>query len=370
MNCAIRYAPIRNAVHILRLRGSQEPEMKSIQEMVDRQVQQLIRLVDDLLDLSRITRGKIRLQTELLDMADVIARAVETSQPLLDAREHELTVTLPTEPLGVCGDPVRLAQVLANLLNNAAKYTEIGGHIRLTAEQEDGEVVLRVKDNGVGIPPNMLTSIFELFTQVDRSLDRAQGGLGIGLTLVHKLVEMHGGRVEAFSAGPNQGSEFVVHLPAATLSGECQPLEGRGGVTPSLQGADVPRSEQRPCRVLIVDDNTDGARSLSMVLELRGHKVRTCYDGASGLTEAEAFEPEIVLLDIGLPGMDGFEVARRLRAQPRLPQPLLVALTGYGQAEDVRRSREAGFDHHLVKPADPEALTALFTSLSQPRQSV
>jgi signal transduction histidine kinase/DNA-binding response OmpR family regulator len=350
-------APIRNAVHLLRLRGSNEPELKSIQEMVDRQVQQLIRLVDDLLDLSRITRGKIRLQTEPLNMAGVIARAVETSQPLLDARKHELTIALPPEPLRVQGDPVRLAQVLANLLNNAAKYTEEGGRIRLTAERADGEVVLRVTDNGVGIPANMLSSIFELFTQVDRSLDRAQGGLGIGLTLVHKLVEMHGGRVEAFSAGPNQGSEFVVHLPMLTLSEGHQPPE----LVPSSR-ADAPRSETRPCRVLIVDDNMDGARSLSMVLELRGHEVRACYDGVSGLAEAEVFEPEIVLLDIGLPGMDGFEVARRLRARPQSPQPLLVALTGYGQPDDVRRSREAGFDHHLVKPADPEALTALFPS--------
>jgi len=358
-------APIRNAVHLLRLRGSNEPELRSIQEMVDRQVQQLIRLVDDLLDLSRITRGKIRLQTEPLDMAGVIARAIETSQPLLDARKHTLTVTLPAESLRVRGDPVRLAQVLANLLNNAAKYTEENGHIGLTAQREADKIVLRVKDDGVGIPANMLSSIFELFTQVDRSIDRAQGGLGIGLTLVHKLVEMHDGRVEAFSAGPNQGSEFVVRLPVLTLSGGLQLPE-----IPA-PGANAPRPEQRPCRVLIVDDNMDAARSLSMVLELRGHEVRTCYDGAAGLAEAEGFEPEIVLLDIGLPGMDGFEVARRLRARPRSPQPLLVALTGYGQPEDVRRSREAGFDHHLVKPADPEALTALFPSVPvRPRQPV
>jgi CheY-like chemotaxis protein len=251
----------------------------------------------------------------------------------------------------VRGDPVRLAQVLSNLLNNSAKYTEEGGRIDLIAQRNDGEVVLRVKDNGVGIPREMLSSIFELFTQVDRSLDRAQGGLGIGLTLVHKLVELHGGRVEAFSAGPSRGSEFVVHLPALAEPQQ-QPANGAAR-TPD---------KRRLCRVLVVDDNADAARSLSMLLEMNGHEVHTCHDGPSALRAAEAFGPEVVLLDIGLPGMDGFEVARRLREQTVPQQPLLVALSGYGQAEDQRRSREAGFDHHLVKPADPEVLTALFAS--------
>jgi CheY-like chemotaxis protein len=284
-------------------------------------------------------------------MVGVIAAAVETSRPLIDARRHELTVALPPEPLVVRGDPVRLAQVLSNLLNNSAKYTEEGGRIDLTARRTDGEVVLRVKDNGVGIPREMLSSIFELFTQVDRSLDRAQGGLGIGLTLVHKLVELHGGRVEAFSAGPNQGSEFVVHLPALAEP----PSQSANGT------ARTP-DQHRLCRVLVVDDNADAARSLSMLLEMKGHEVQTCYDGPTALRAVEVFGPEVVLLDIGLPGMDGFEVARRLREQTVPRQPLLVALSGYGQAEDQRRSREAGFDHHLVKPADPEVLTALFAS--------
>jgi signal transduction histidine kinase/DNA-binding response OmpR family regulator len=346
-------APIRNAVQILRMRNFSEPDIQLVQDMIDRQVQQLSRLVDDLLDLSRITRGKIRLQTEVVEVASVVARAVETSRPLIDARKHKLTVLLPTEPLRVRGDPVRLAQVLANLLNNAAKYTEEGGRIAVTAERDRDEVVLRVKDTGMGIPPDMLSSIFELFTQVDRSLDRSQGGLGIGLTLAHKLVEMHGGRVEAFSAGPNQGSELVVHLPLVAEE-----------VTTPDNGAGKPPGKQRRCRVLIVDDNMDGARSLSMLLDLFGHDVRTCYDGPSALVEAEEFFPEIVLLDIGLPGMDGFEVARRLREQPTCAQTLLVALTGYGQAEDIRRSREAGFDHHLVKPADPEALRGLLSSVA------
>ena len=345
-------APIRNAVHILRLQGSVDPEVRAVHDIVDRQVQQMVRLVDDLLDLSRITRGKIRLQTEYVDMAVVIARAVETSRPLIDARRHELTVTLPPEPLGVRGDPVRLAQVLSNLLNNAAKYTEEGGHIWLTTERKDGTITLRVRDNGIGIPPEMLSSIFELFTQVDRSLDRAQGGLGIGLTLVHKLVEMHGGQVEAYSDGPGRGSEFVVYLPVLAEA------------PPTSNGAPQAPARPRRSRVLIVDDNMDAARSLSMVLEIGGHDVRTCYDGAAALEETEEFRPEIVLLDIGLPGMDGFEVARRLRQMPLSPQPFLVALTGYGQADDIRRSREAGFDHHLVKPADPETLASLFASLT------
>jgi signal transduction histidine kinase/DNA-binding response OmpR family regulator len=349
-------APIRNAVEILRLRGSNEPEIRAVQDMIDRQVRQLVRLVDDLLDLSRITRGKIHLQMETVDVAEVIAHAVETSRPLIDARRHELTVDLSPQPLRVRGDPVRLAQVVSNLLNNSAKYTEEGGNIQVRAESSGDWAVLHVQDNGVGIPAEMLSSIFELFTQVDRSLDRAQGGLGIGLTLVHKLVEMHGGRVEASSAGPNQGSAFRVFLPL--LSAAEAPSEPPTGFDT------LSHSPRR--RVLVVDDNADSARSLAMLLEMGGHEVRLCFDGPSSLKEVERFLPEVVLLDIGLPGMDGLSVARALRARGFSPRPVLVALTGYGQAEDVQRSYEAGFDHHLVKPADPQALTALLASLRQP----
>ncbi|HTU16905.1 MAG TPA: response regulator [Gemmataceae bacterium] len=360
-------APIRNAVQLLRLRGAKEPEAAALHEMIDRQVMQLVRLVDDLLDLSRITRGKIHLQMEYVEVGSVVARAVETSRPLIDARKHELTVALPPEPLLVRGDPVRLAQILSNLLNNAAKYTEEGGRIQLLAERSNDTVTFHVRDNGVGIPPDMLSSIFELFTQVDRSLDRSQGGLGIGLTLVHKLVEMHGGRVEAFSEGPNQGSELVVHLPlegAEPAAMAVSPvLSGGTGVSP-VGGTGISPIGHR--RVLIVDDNADAARSLAMLLEIGGHETRLCYDGQTGLAEAEAFRPEVVLLDIGLPELDGLEVARRLRALELSPRPMLVALTGYGQADDVRRSQEAGFDHHLVKPADPQTLTALLACLPQP----
>jgi len=346
-------APIRNAVQILRLRSPGEPELQDVRDMIDRQVRQLIRLVDDLLDVSRITRGKIRLQAEPVDLTAVVQRAVETSRPLIDVRRHALTVSLPDQPLRVQGDPVRLAQVLGNLLNNAAKYTEDEGKIWLTVERANGEAVCRVRDTGLGIPPDMLASVFDLFTQVDQALDRSQGGLGIGLTLVKQLVELHAGRVQAHSAGLNQGSEFVVRLPA--LAEESPRGVSANGAPPP---ADVP-----PCRVLVVDDNVDGAESLAVLLRLGGHDVRVCHDGPAGLALADEFRPGLVFLDIGLPGLDGYEVARRLRAQLGPDGIVLVALTGYGQEEDVLRARQAGFDHHLVKPADPAALTALFEAL-------
>lgn len=356
-------APIRNAIQLLRLDRSATVNAQAVHDMIDRQVHQLVRLVDDLLDLSRITRGKIHLKIETVDVANVIARAVETSRPLLDARKHELTVDLPFEPLRLRGDPVRLGQVVSNLLNNSAKYTEEGGRIRLGVERENETIRVRVRDNGVGIPEDMLLSIFELFTQVDRSLDRSQGGLGIGLTLVHKLVEMHGGRVEALSAGPNCGSEFIVHLPA--LPAEANDSTNADAPPYSLEEAPSSAAGGSRLRVLIVDDNADAARSLGMLMEIRGHETRLCFDGQAGLMEAEQFLPEVILLDIGLPGLDGLEVARRLRAMNLSPRPLLIALTGYGQAEDVRRSKEAGFDHHLVKPADPQALTDLLASVQK-----
>jgi signal transduction histidine kinase len=347
-------APLRNAAQILRLCNPLPPELHAVRDLIERQVYQLVRLVDDLLDISRITRGKIRLQFEPVDVATVFARAVETSRPLIDARRHHLTVGLPPEPLRIQGDPVRLAQVVANLLNNAAKYTEEGGQIWLTAGREGGEAVLRVRDTGVGIAADMLASVFEPFTQADRSLDRSQGGLGIGLTLVRRLVEMHGGRVQVASAGPNQGSEFAVRLP---LLAEYHPAEA---VT---NGTQQPHAGGPRYRVLVVDDNADAANSLTVLLRVAGHEVRACYDGPAALEAANTFLPEVVLLDIGLPGMDGYEVARRLRGQVGKEKVLLIALTGYGQEDDLRRSREAGFDHHLVKPVDPTTLTTLFTSL-------
>jgi CheY-like chemotaxis protein/anti-sigma regulatory factor (Ser/Thr protein kinase) len=285
-------------------------------------------------------------------MAVVAARAVETSRPLIDERRHHLTVSLPDEPLWVAGDAARLAQVVANLLNNAAKYTEPGGRITLTVARDGDAVVTRVRDTGVGLPPETLSSVFDLFTQVDRSLDRAQGGLGIGLTLVQRLVELHGGTVRAHSDGPGRGSEFVVTLPV--LADAPQPAAESSPAAAQAEAGG-------PRRILVVDDNVDGAESLATLLKLLGHEVHVAHDGPAALRATADVRPEVVFLDIGLPGMDGYEVARRLR-RPGRTEALLVALTGYGQEEDRRRSREAGFDHHLVKPVDPAVLEELLAA--------
>ncbi len=342
-------APIRNAVQVIRLLGRPDPDVRRFAEMIERQVQTMTRLVDDLLDVSRITQGKIKLQKGPVELAAVVAQAVETARPLIEARRHELTVALPAEPVRLEADATRLAQVIGNLLTNAAKYTEEGGHVWLTAEREGSTAVVRVRDTGVGIPPELLGKVFDLFAQVDRSLARSEGGLGIGLTLVKSLVEMHGGRVEARSEGEGKGTELVVRLPIR------QPPH-------APDAANFERALDRPApprRVLVVDDNVDAAESLAMLLRVGRHDVRTAQDGATALQVAEAFRPEVVLLDLGLPRMDGFEVARRLREQEGVEKALLVALTGHGQEEDRRRSLEAGFDAHLVKPADPAALQRL-----------
>lgn len=347
-------APISNAVEIMRLRGPEHSELDWARDVIARQVQHLVRLVDDLLDVSRITRGKIRLKLEPIDLAAVVSNAVETSRPLIEGRRHRFVADMPTEAIWVKADPARLAQVLANLLNNAAKYTEEGGSIRISVARDGGQAVVRVRDSGVGIPPEMLAGIFDLFTQVDRSLDRSQGGLGIGLTLVQRLVQMHGGSVEAQSDGPGQGSEFVVRLPMLTAF---QP--------PRL--ATPPPAERESAaghlRILVVDDNVDAAVSLSMLLRLDGHEVHMVHSGPAALDAVRELRPDVVMLDIGLPEMDGYEVARRLRAEPGGADLSLVAVTGYGQDEDQRRCRAAGFDHHLVKPVDPQALSTLLTSM-------
>ncbi len=346
-------APVRNAVQVLKLLGPADPNLRRAQEMIQRQVEHLARLVDDLLDVSRITRGKINLHKEPIELAPVIARAVETSRPLVDARRHELTVTLSPEPVLIEGDATRLAQVLSNLLNNAAKYSGEGARILLTAERRGNEAVVSVRDTGIGIPADLLPQVFDLFTQGDRSLARSEGGLGIGLTLVKTLVEMHGGRVEAKSDGPGEGSEFIVHLPV---------LERRRS-----RNADPETNHSRPHvdsrRILVVDDNVDAAESLALLLQMEGHEVRTMHDGPSALDTAASFRPEVIFLDIGLPRMDGYEVARRLRGQVGLKQTVLVALTGYGQDEDRRRAETAGFNAHLIKPADPAELHELLATV-------
>jgi signal transduction histidine kinase len=347
-------APVLNAVHILRRVGSNEARLAWCRDVIGRQVEQLTRLVDDLLDVSRITRGKIELRKEPVDLAAIVQRAVETSLPLIDAHRHRFLVELPSEPVRVEGDPIRLAQVVSNLLNNAAKYTDEGGSIGLRVEAAGREVFIRVRDTGRGIDPSALPHLFELFYQVDRTPDRSEGGLGIGLSLVRSLVAMHGGEIRAYSEGRGRGSEFVIRLPQSP-----DPSAGTAR-EPAAAGHDRPEpGADGGLRLLVVDDNHDAAESLALLLRYKGHAVTTAADGPSALEMALAERPEVVLLDIGLPGMDGYAVARELRQCAELHGTLLVALTGYGQPEDREKSRAAGFDRHFVKPIDFEVLQGL-----------
>jgi PAS domain S-box-containing protein len=349
-------APMRNAVEFLRLQGPSDPALEEAREMIERQIAHMVRLVDDLLDVSRITRGKVELHMERLDLARIIQTAIETSRPLVEASKQELFVDLPDKPITIDGDLTRLAQVISNLLNNSAKYTSEGGRIWLTVRPQGEHAEIRVRDNGMGIPVKMLPQVFEMFTQVDRTLRRSHGGLGIGLTVVRRLVEMHGGTVVARSEGLDKGSEFIVRLPLAKES-------------PSQSGqpadSDPVKQTLSARRILVVDDNSDSAQSLAMVLRVTGNEVRLAQDGPSALQVAKEFRPELVLLDIGLPGMDGYEVARRMRQMPEMKGSVLVAQTGWGQEEDRRRSRDAGFHDHLVKPLDPAALQSLLERLSR-----
>ena len=341
-------SPIRSAVEVMQQLGLSDPTLRWAHEVVQRQVEHLTRLVDDLLDVSRINRDLIRLQRRPVELSAVVSQAVETVRPLLDGRQHRLAVLLPPERLWLEADRARLVQVFTNLLHNAAKYTDPGGQVALTAARAGPEVVVRVRDNGVGIAAALLPHVFEAFTQADHSLARSPGGLGVGLTLVRRLVQMHGGSVGAHSAGAGQGSEFTVRLP---LRPAPQGQEGRasGGARPAAG----------PRTVLIVDDNVDGAQGLALLLQLRGHRVLLAHDGAAGMEVARAQRPDVVVLDIGLPKLDGYAVARELRRLPGMAGVLLIAATGYGQDEDRRRARDAGFDYHLVKPVDPSVLSKL-----------
>jgi signal transduction histidine kinase/DNA-binding response OmpR family regulator len=351
-------APISNAIYVLQACDKDSSKREWAIGVIGRQLKQLVRLVDDLLDVSRITRGKIDLKIEVIDVGKVVAAAVETSRPFIDAFEHTLNVLLPPEPLALKGDFARVAQILANLINNAAKYTDKGGRVSLTAALEGTEVVFRVRDTGMGIPPELLSHIFEPFTQLDQTLDRSQGGLGIGLTLVRRLVEMQGGRVFACSEGPNRGSEFAVRLPAA----ESAPWTKRADKE-SNRGSELAPGLQ----VLIVDDNRDVAESTAALLRLEGCVVHLAHDGEEALRMVRGLHPTAVLLDIGLPKMNGFEVAERIRCEPELGDVLIVGLSGYGQEEHRLRSKQAGFDHHIVKPIEPNILTGLLASLRSPR---
>ena len=350
-------APIRNALGILRLPGADPAVAGRARETMERQVEHLVRLVDDLLDVSRIMRGQVELRRERIDLATVVARAVETSQPAITAEGHALEINLAPEPLWVNGDLVRLAQVVSNLLNNAAKYTDRGGRIRVSLARDGHEGVLRVQDTGIGIPAELLPRLFDMFFQVERRTRQSQGGLGIGLSLVRGLVELHGGSVEALSAGPGRGSEFVIRLPLLGLGSEVQsPTSSGAGPAPG----DLEPGRLGPRRkVLVVDDNVDAADTLAMLLELNGQEVRVAYDGRSALAQAEADPPRVAFLDLGMPHMDGYELARAFRAHPALRDVKLIALTGWGQPEDRQRTREAGFDYHLVKPVETTALDRL-----------
>ena len=342
---------ISNAGYVLDQTPGADPRMRDLVAVIGRQIRHLSRLVDDLLDVSRFTRGRIELRKREEELRPIVLGAVETTRPVLEQKGHRLTVTLPDEPVRLEADVTRIEQVLANLLHNAAKFTDPGGKIELTAEIDGPQVLLRVRDDGQGIEPDLLPRIFDLFVQEDRSLARSHGGLGIGLTLVRSLVERHGGRVEARSEGPGRGSEFVVRLPRCS-----------GGAADPAEPHQEPEEEGGPARILLVEDNVDAAEALAELLRLWGHEVEVTHDGAAALHSAGAIRPGVVLLDIGLPGMDGYQVAGALRLLPELQGTLIVALTGYGQESDRQRSARAGFDHHLVKPVDLEELRRLVST--------
>ena len=354
--------PIRNGLKVLQLAGSNAVVAENTRSMMDQALNQMVRLVDDLLDASRITTGKLQLRKEWVELAAVVQSAVETSRPLIDEQGHKLTVTLPPAPVLLDADPIRMAQVFSNLLNNAAKYSEEGGHIALTAEMQGEEVMVRVTDRGIGIPAEHLPRIFEMFAQVDTAFDRSQGGLGIGLSLVKGLVGMHGGRIDAHSDGPGKGSEFVVRLPVVIT----QP-------SPGLHPANDDREKAPPaekCRILIVDDNSLSSKSTAMLLRMMGHEIATAFNGFEGVEVAKTFRPDVILLDIGLPKLDGYEVAQRIREQPWGRSTILIAVTGYGQEEDRRRSLEAGFDYHMIKPVNLAELEKTLTDLRTTNKTV
>ena len=350
-------APIRNALHIMKHAGNAGPVVEQVRDVAERQVRHMARLLDDLLDVARISRGRIDLRRETVAVASILRQAVEAVRPLIEERRHELTVAPPAEPLWVDADPTRLEQVLTNLLNNAAKYTDPGGRIGLGAGREGDEVVVRVRDTGVGIAPDMLPRIFDLFVQAERRLDRSQGGVGIGLTLVRRLVELHGGTVEAFSPGLGRGSEFVVRLPASAPATSA----------PAESGAGAAAAPTRR-RILVTDDNRDAADSLALMLTMMGGEVRTAYDGLAAVEAAAAFRPDVIVLDVGMPGLNGYDAARRIREQAWGKDMVLIALTGWGQEGDRRRSEEAGFDHHLTKPVEPGALERLLADRTPPKR--
>lgn len=348
-------APVRNAAQFLKLKGPVDPDLQHARDIIERQVGHLTRLVDDLLDVSRITRGKIVLQKERLGLKSILANAVEASRPVIEAAGHELAVAVPPEPMHLSGDLTRLVQVFGNVLVNAAKYTDRGGRIWLTARREGSDVTVSVRDTGIGIPADHLPRVFEMFSQVDPALERTQGGLGIGLSLVKGLVELHGGSVEARSDGPGHGSEFIVRLPLLITPQATRPSDAAGRTDGGAAG--------RNCRILVADDNVDSAQSLAMMLSIMGHEVRAAHDGQAAVELVEAFRPDVILLDIGMPKLNGYDAARRIREMEWGKRATVVALTGWGQDEDKRRANAAGFDHHFTKPVAPDVLMKLLADL-------
>jgi signal transduction histidine kinase/CheY-like chemotaxis protein len=341
-------APIVTSLELFRMMGPADPAITQAREIIERQVHYMVRLVDDLLDLTRIAQGKLQLRRTTFDVSQAVNQAVQTTRSLFESQGHDLAVELPGEPIYLEADEARVAQVLINLLGNAGKYTERGGRIRLTAAREGGQAVLRVRDNGVGIEPDMLGRIFDLFTQVGRSLHRAQGGLGIGLTLVRQLVELNGGKVSVHSDGPGKGSEFVVRLPAAAAP-------------PTPAEASVTQTAPAACSILIVEDNADARDTLAILLQMLGHRTESAANGSEGVARALAVRPQVALVDLGLPDLDGLEVARQIRAALG-ETVLLVALTGHALDEDRRRTEEAGFDAHLSKPVEIEELNRVLAA--------
>ncbi len=352
-------AAISNVAHVMKASPAIDPQLRWARDVLGRQTGHLTRLIDDLLDVSRITRGKVTLRREPLELKSVVAAAVETTRMLINQRGHTLQVDVPEEPIPVLGDRVRLTQVVDNVLTNAAKYTEEGGKITVSLETSagaPGEAVIRVKDTGVGIAADMLPNLFQLFRRADDSLARSEGGLGIGLALARGLVEMHGGNIEAISDGPGTGSEFVIRLPRCTAIEVAEP--------PQCQ--DAGPHEHRKLKVLVVDDSVDSAESMAIILEMSGHDVRKVHNGPDALRAAADYRPDVVLMDIGMPGMSGHEVAHKMRENPAMREVVLIAMTGYGRQVDRDQSRAAGFDHHLVKPLDFEKLNeVLKTSTAQ-----
>jgi len=348
-------APISNSLHILRLCGELSPAMEQIRGIMERQVNHLVRLVDDLLEASRIKHDKIELRKEHIELAGVLCSAIETSRPIIDAAGHQLAIALPAEVVLLNADPVRISQVVSNLLNNAAKYTPDGGQIWLTAKAEGGEAVISVRDTGIGIPPAALTKVFDMYAQADESLERSQGGLGIGLTLAKHLIELHGGRIEAMSAGAGKGSEFIVHLPLAAESPQAT-------ATNLAQGCALPVR-----RILIADDRRDAVFVLGQLLEKMRQDVQIVHSAAAALEAARAEPPDVLISDIAMPGMDGYELAQRVRQEPAFRDVTLVALSGYGNLADRERAKRAGFDFHLIKPVSWDALERLLGSLPAPK---